>query len=45
VGYDYFKLMGNHFTEGRPFAANFSTDTAGVVINETAQHMMGLKSP
>jgi len=45
VGYDYFKLMGIHFAVGRPFASNFSTDTAGVIINETAEHMMGFKSP
>ena len=45
VGYDYFKLMGIHFAEGRPFLKDFATDTSGLIINETALKMMGLKKP
>ena len=45
VGYDYFKLMGIQFVEGRPFSPDFSTDTTGIIINETALKMIGLKSP
>ena len=45
VGYDYFKLMGIHFVEGRPFSKNFTTDTTGIIINETALKMIGLKNP
>lgn len=45
VGYDYFKLMGIQFLEGRPFLPDFSTDTTGIIINETALKMIGLKNP
>ena len=45
VGYDYFKLMGINFLEGRPFSTDFTTDTAGIIINETAVKMMNLKNP
>jgi putative ABC transport system permease protein len=45
VGYDYFKLMGIQFAEGRPFSSNFTTDTTGLIINETAVKMMGFKTP
>ncbi|HEY9002769.1 MAG TPA: ABC transporter permease [Mucilaginibacter sp.] len=45
VGYDYFALMGIHFVEGRAFSKNFTTDTTGIIINETALKMMDLKSP
>ena len=45
VGYEYFKLMGIGFVEGRPFSKDFQTDSAGVIVNETALKMMGLKNP
>ena len=45
VGYEYFKLMGIQFIEGRSFSKDFPTDTTGVIINETALKMIGLKKP
>jgi ABC-type antimicrobial peptide transport system permease subunit/AraC-like DNA-binding protein len=45
VGYDYFKLMGIQFVDGRAFSTDFTTDTTGIIINETALKMMGLKNP
>jgi putative ABC transport system permease protein len=45
VGYDYFNLMGIQFSEGRAFSTDFSTDSTGIIINETALQMMGLKKP
>jgi len=45
VGYDYFNLMGIQFSEGRAFSTDFSTDSNGIIINETAVQMMGLKKP
>jgi putative ABC transport system permease protein len=45
VGYDYFNLMGIQFSEGRAFSTDFSTDSTGIIINETALKMMGLKKP
>jgi putative ABC transport system permease protein len=45
VGYDYFKLMGIQFVEGRPFLPDFTTDTTGIIINETALKMIGFKNP
>jgi putative ABC transport system permease protein len=45
VGYDYFKLMGIQFVEGRPFSPDFSIDTGGIIINETALKMTGIKNP
>jgi len=45
IGYDYFRLMGIQFVEGRPFSPDFSTDTTGIIINETALKMIGLKNP
>lgn len=45
VGYDYFNLMGIQFSEGRAFSTDFSTDSTGIIINETALKMMGLLKP
>jgi putative ABC transport system permease protein len=45
VSYDYGKTIGWQFAEGRDFSRDFLSDSAAVVINETAVHFMGLKKP
>jgi putative ABC transport system permease protein len=45
VSYDYGKTIGWQFSEGRDFSRSFLSDSAAVVINETAVHFMGLKNP
>ena len=45
VSYDYGKTIGWQFAEGRDFSRSFLSDSAAVVINETAVHFMGLKKP
>jgi putative ABC transport system permease protein len=45
VSYDYGKTIGWHFTDGRDFSRSFLSDSAAVVINQTAVHFMGLKTP
>ncbi|HEY0433390.1 MAG TPA: ABC transporter permease, partial [Chitinophagaceae bacterium] len=45
VGYDFIETMGMHVKEGRSFSRNFKTDTAHVMINETAARVMNLKDP
>ncbi|GAB2638691.1 ABC transporter permease [Emticicia sediminis] len=43
--YDYIKTMGIKLKEGRDFSREFSTDSAGVILNEAAVKRMGLKNP
>lgn len=45
VTHDYGKTVGWQFREGRDFSRQFSTDTAAVVINETAAKYIGVKDP
>ncbi len=45
VSYDYGKTIGWQFSEGRDFSRSFLSDSAAVVINETAVKFMGLKDP
>ena len=45
VSRDYGKTIGWQFIEGRDFSRNFGTDSAAVVINESAAKFMGLKNP
>ena len=39
------ELMGMHFVLGRPFDASISSDSAGIILNESAVKMLGLKDP
>ena len=41
----YFKLLGLQFTQGRAFSPERSTDSLGVILNETAVADFGLKNP
>ena len=45
VDYDYFKMLGIKFVEGRPFSRDISSDTSGTlrpsIINETLFNMLG----
>ena len=45
VSYEYGKTIGLQFIEGRDFSREFHTDLSGVLINESALNLMGLKSP
>ena len=45
VSHDYGKTIGWQFIEGRDFSRSFGTDSAAVVINESAAKFMGLKNP
>ncbi len=43
--WDYIETMQMQMVEGRFFETGFSTDTAAVVINETAVKTMGMENP
>ncbi|MBA4850636.1 ABC transporter permease [Emticicia sp. BO119] len=45
VTHDFGKTVGWQFTQGRDFSRTFSTDSSGIVLNETAVKYMGLKDP
>jgi putative ABC transport system permease protein len=45
VTYDFGKTVGWQFMEGRDFSADFATDSAAIILNETAAKYMGLKNP
>ncbi|HEY5825210.1 MAG TPA: ABC transporter permease, partial [Cyclobacteriaceae bacterium] len=45
VTFEYGKTIGWDFKTGRDFSKEFSTDRAGVVINETARKLMKLENP
>lgn len=45
VTHDFGKTVGWHFNQGRDFSRQFSTDTAGMVLNEAAAQRMGLRNP
>ncbi len=45
ISYDYGKTIGWQFAKGRDFSRNFLSDSAAVILNETAIQFMGLKDP
>jgi putative ABC transport system permease protein len=45
VTHDFGRTVGWQFKAGRDFSKEFATDSAAVVINETAARVMGLKDP
>ncbi|GAB3284772.1 ABC transporter permease [Larkinella harenae] len=45
VTHDFGKTVGWKFKEGRDFSRQFSTDSSGMVLNQTAVRYMGLKNP
>ena len=45
VTHDFGKTVGWRFIQGRDFSRAFSTDSSGMVLNETAVRYMGLKNP
>ena len=45
VGYDFTKTMNLKMAAGRDFSKDFPTDSSGVIVNETAVKVMGLKDP
>lgn len=45
VSYDFGKTIGWKIVQGRDYSRAFSTDSAGVIINETAARYIGLKKP
>ncbi|MBB5282304.1 ABC-type antimicrobial peptide transport system permease subunit [Rhabdobacter roseus] len=45
VTHDFGKTVGWQFVEGRDFSRQFSTDSSGMVLNETAARYMGIKDP
>jgi len=44
IGPDFMKVMKIRMVAGRDFSADFPTDSSGVIINETAASLMGLRS-
>jgi len=45
VTFEYGKTVGWQFVAGRDFSSAFTTDSSGMVINESAAKYMGLKNP
>jgi len=45
VTYDFGKTVGWSIKEGRDFSRQFTTDSAALIVNETAAKFMGLKNP
>lgn len=45
VTHEYGKTIGWEFLEGRDFSREISSDTAGIVINESALKILGLENP
>jgi len=45
VTHDYGKTVGWQFIEGRDFSRQYSTDTAAIVVNESAIKFMNIKKP
>ncbi len=45
VTHDFGKTVGWQFIDGRDFSKSFASDSAGVVLNETAAKYMGLQNP
>ena len=45
AGYDFIETMGMQMKEGRSFSKDFGTDSASIILNETAIKAMHLKKP
>jgi putative ABC transport system permease protein len=45
VGYGMIETLGITMKAGRPFSKNFGTDSSGIIFNEAAIEVMGLKDP
>jgi putative ABC transport system permease protein len=45
VGYDFFKTMEMEITKGRAFRVDIASDSAAVIISETASQILGLSEP
>lgn len=45
ITHDYGKTLGWQLVSGRDFSKNFTTDSLGVIVNESALKLMGLKQP
>ncbi|MEX2233805.1 MAG: ABC transporter permease [Cyclobacteriaceae bacterium] len=45
INYDMLELLGIEMAAGRRFSRDFPSDTAAIILNETAIKMMGLKDP
>lgn len=45
VGYDFINTLKLNLLAGRDFSKDFSTDSAGYIINETAMKRMGYTNP
>ncbi|RYC69181.1 ABC transporter permease [Spirosoma sordidisoli] len=45
VTHDFGKTVGWQFVAGRDFSRTFSTDSSGLILNETAVKYMGLNDP
>jgi ABC-type antimicrobial peptide transport system permease subunit len=45
VGYDALEMLDIKIAEGRAFSRQFSTDSVGIIFNETAIRAMGLDNP
>lgn len=45
VTHDFGKTVGWQFIQGRDFSRQFSTDSTGIILNETAVNYMGLQDP
>ncbi|RIV21321.1 ABC transporter permease [Fibrisoma montanum] len=45
VSYEYGKTIGWQFVAGRDFSRQFPSDSSGLVVNEAAVKVMGLKKP
>jgi len=41
----FYRTMGFHMAEGRFFSREFPTDSSGIILNETAVRVLGLKHP
>jgi putative ABC transport system permease protein len=45
VTHEYGKTVGWEFVEGRDFSRDYATDIQGIVINESALRLLGMKQP
>jgi len=45
IDYDYIKTLGMQITTGRNFSKDFPSDSAAVIINETAARLLGYQNP
>ncbi|WP_342085213.1 ABC transporter permease [Dyadobacter sp. OTU695] len=45
ITHEYGKTVGWRFVQGRDFSRNFSTDSLGIILNESATQFMGINNP